>query len=301
MIVKDLDPSVGATPQVRSGRRAEEQMAHYLKRAFGSNKDILILNDLRLVAYGEVAQIDHLVIFRWGFVIVESKSVTQTVSVNEYAEWVRVHVTGRQGMPSPIEQARRQAEFLHAYLLPHGTELLTPGTFSKALGLLSPEHADAVRERIRTWFGIHTFAGVAQEILVAISDDAIIERPSTIEIPEVCKADQVPGRIKAIVSRYRKANSLLTIRANPFNTADVVCELSSKELSQISDFLLSDHRPLRGHAPSPRTTPAICTVCGVVVDSSVRRYCLDRSARFGGNIYCRDHQLPVEQASQKHS
>ena len=49
-------------------------MAHYLKRAFGDTSDIYVFNDLRLLRRGEIAQIDHLVVHRWGFAIIESKA-----------------------------------------------------------------------------------------------------------------------------------------------------------------------------------------------------------------------------------
>jgi hypothetical protein len=297
MIVKDLDPFLGGTPQIRSGRRAEEQMAHYLKRAYGTSKDVFILNGLRLMADGEAAQIDHLVICRWGFIIVESKSVTQVVSVNEHGEWIRISGNRRQGMPSPIEQALRQAAFLHSYLAPHRAELLNAGTISKALGLLSPERADAIREGIRMWFGVTTFAGVAQELLVAISDEAIIDRPAKLELPEVVKADQVPGKIKTILGRYRKANSLLTLRANPFDTADVVSELSRGEMQRVAQFLVTHNQPLPDSAsllpviaPTQNNNPTPCATCGELVDTRVEKFCKDRPARFNGKVFCRVHQ-----------
>ena len=33
-----------------------------------------------------------------------------------------------------------------------------------------------------------------------------------------------------------------------------------------------------------------CAICGMVVSEKVRQYCIDHSERFGGKIYCFDHQ-----------
>ncbi len=68
-----------------AGMKAERQLAHYLKRAFGDAKDIFVFNDLRVVHEGEVAQIDHLLLHRSGLIIIESKSFTTQISVRHGA------------------------------------------------------------------------------------------------------------------------------------------------------------------------------------------------------------------------
>jgi hypothetical protein len=87
MILKppSTDPSP-THPRLRAGFEAERQMAHYLHRAFATSADLYVINDLRLVDPEQpeqdgspgVAQIDHLVLHRYGAFIVESKSVTGT-------------------------------------------------------------------------------------------------------------------------------------------------------------------------------------------------------------------------------
>ncbi len=37
-----------------------------------------------------------------------------------------------------------------------------------------------------------------------------------------------------------------------------------------------------------------CFICGVEVSDKVRQYCLDRSQKFGGKIYCYEHQRRVD-------
>ncbi len=48
MILKELDPLEATDPLAKAGRRAEEQMAHYLRRAFGDAPDLQLFHDLRL-------------------------------------------------------------------------------------------------------------------------------------------------------------------------------------------------------------------------------------------------------------
>ena len=116
MIVKELDPPASADAFVKAGLQAEAQMAFYLRRAFSNDPSVLILNGLRLEHAGDVAQIDHLVLHPYGAIIVESKSVTSRLKVNERGEWTRWFGGAAKGMPSPLLQAERQADFLESYL-----------------------------------------------------------------------------------------------------------------------------------------------------------------------------------------
>ena len=69
MIVKDLDPFSGSSKTHVAGRRAEEQMAFYLKRAFEQDDKVRVFNNVRLETGDDAAQIDHLVLHSHGFVL----------------------------------------------------------------------------------------------------------------------------------------------------------------------------------------------------------------------------------------
>ncbi|MDQ2732228.1 MAG: NERD domain-containing protein [Armatimonadota bacterium] len=100
MIIKELDPFTSEDPLLKAGRTAEEQMAFYLRRAFGDDPYILVFNSLRLEADGDAAQIDHLILHRHGMIIIESKSVTSRVQINNRGEWIRWHDRVPRGMAS---------------------------------------------------------------------------------------------------------------------------------------------------------------------------------------------------------
>lgn len=83
MIVKELDPFIPQDKFAKAGKEAEEQMSFYLRRAFADNKNIYVFNDLCLEHEDDAAQIDHLIFHQYGVVIIESKSVTNRVEINE--------------------------------------------------------------------------------------------------------------------------------------------------------------------------------------------------------------------------
>ena len=216
MIVKDLDPFSSKGRAQLAGRKAEEQMAFYLKRAFERDERVRVFNSVRLESNGDAAQIDHLLFHRYGFILVESKSVTGKVAVNDHGEWVRVYGSKRTGMPSPILQAERQADFLRRYLERHTESLL-----EKRLGLQT------------------TFTAMGVDCLVAISDQGIIQRPKQLELPEVFKADQVAARSAELIKGYNRANGLFSLSFN--NTGRT---FSDTEMARITAFLRTHHRPL---------------------------------------------------------
>ncbi|MBW4463155.1 MAG: NERD domain-containing protein [Nodosilinea sp. WJT8-NPBG4] len=216
MIVKELDPlAPNANKQMQAGHRAEEQMAFYLRRAFGEDPKIKVLNGLRLERRGEVAQIDHLLISTHGFILIESKSVTTQIRVNEQGEWSRQVGSVWQGMPSPLLQVERQAELLKALLNDHVDQF-----FRKVLTLQL------------------TFASVPFDGLVAISDIGVIQRPPGFATQQVLKADQITKRIQEMHAAYHRASGLFSL-----NVRDAGAEFSDKNVTNLAEFLQQQHSP----------------------------------------------------------
>ncbi len=110
MVVKQPDRVNTDDKFSKAGYAAEKQMAFYLRRAFGDDANIAILNGIRLRKGDDVCQIDHLIIHEYGMIIVESKSVTSKVKINDDGSWERLWNNHYQGMPSPVLQAERQAD-----------------------------------------------------------------------------------------------------------------------------------------------------------------------------------------------
>ncbi len=216
MIIKELENIKTNDKFEQSGHNAESQLAFYLNREFKDDPLFLVFNNLRFEKDGDACQIDHLVLHRYGMVIIESKSVTTRVEVNELGEWKR-WFNAWQGMPSPILQAQRQGKFLKDYLEDHVETLLNKMLFGKQ------SH----------------FTKMPIDVLVAISDSGIINRSKNDKLDIVCKADQIPDKVKAIATEYRKKDSLLSL------SLEIPYELAKDEIPRISQFLLTHHKPAR--------------------------------------------------------
>lgn len=219
MIIKELDQFVAEDKFAKAGQVAEEQMAHYLNRAFKNDQNVQVFNGIRLEKNQDAAQIDHLILSQYGVIIIESKSVTSEVYINQHGEWSRQFDGKLRGMPSPILQAKRQGEFLREYLNDY-VELC----FRKILGFQL------------------TFKAMPIDLIVAISDNGIVHRSDGIVLEEVCKAEQACDRIHTLLEKYRKANSLLGFNFS-LNTRETGCQFSEGALSRLSDLLLEHHKP----------------------------------------------------------
>ena len=216
MIIKNVDSKESNDKFIKAGLNAEKQMGYYLKKAFEKSEDILILNDLRIEHNNDIAQIDHLVIHSYGFIIIESKSVSSKISVNKHGEWKRIYNNQEKGMSSPIQQAKRQASFLKDFLNEKATRVFRESIVDK---LISKP----------------TFNNYKFDILIAISDSGIIERDN-INLPEILKADTIPDNILNTISK-RKIG-LLNIFAND-NYA-----FHKKTIIKIANLLLTLHKPV---------------------------------------------------------
>ena len=183
MIVKDKDNISEPSANEAKGAVAEKQMGFYLNRQFGESNNVFVFNDLRIERNGEVAQMDHLIVHQFGLIIVESKSVTGSITVNEHLEFERKTT----GIPSPIEQAKRQGQLLR---------------------LLLQDNKSKLRGKI---FGLKQggFKNCPINIFVAISDTGKIRRVGRkTKIPELMKADQVSGAMHQLIEAHRKGGSI---------------------------------------------------------------------------------------------
>ena len=223
MIAKALAPLTTTDRRRQAGHDAEAQLAFYLKRTFEHEPNIHVLNVIRLETRDDAAQLDHLVIHPYGMIVIESKSVTGEVRINARGEWSRSYRGRYQGMPSAKLQADRQVLFLHRYLDAHAKQLRGRGT---------------------------TFAGMPVDVLVAVSDDALIHRPKNVELDYLVKAEQVPDRVRWLVAERKPKRGFLGLGKDGFAFAD-------GELSGVTAFLCHRHAPLTFDAAATRAEPVI--------------------------------------------
>lgn len=153
MIVREIEQKSLSTARRVAGDKHEKNIAFFLRREFKNDKDVMVFNDFKFKFKDETAQIDHLIVYKLGFIIIESKSINGNMKVNEQGEWSRSYQDKWQGMPSPIKQILLQEELLKAYLHENRSDILS--TF---LGLQQ------------------SFGGRCWDRFCAISSHAIIER-----------------------------------------------------------------------------------------------------------------------------
>lgn len=217
MITKDRDLKPDVKLQEKIGAKVEQDVAFYLRRQFSDVDDVFIINDLRIQFNNETAQIDHLVIYNKGFIIIESKSIRGEVKINEQLEWSRT-VRGKwMGMPSPIEQAKLQSQLLRALLNDNAHLLLAKIAF------------------LQGYFG-----GRCWDQLCAASNDALIDRksaPKDISM-KLIKSESIGSAVKKLITRHR-SGAIFNANLN----------FSREELNRIVNFLIEQHTPTAASYP----------------------------------------------------
>ncbi|MDR5901621.1 nuclease-related domain-containing protein [Halomonas icarae] len=230
MILKEKDASLygssrGGDERAFYGHKQEQDVAFQLRREFGEHKQIHVINDLRIEHRGERAQIDHLILHPYGFIIVESKSIVGEVTVNAAGEWSRSYQGNWMGIPSPIRQAELQKQLLHHLIRDNVGKLL-----GKILGIQGKVGG-------RDW-----------QVLCAVSSTAILHRdkmPKDVA-DRVVKTEFLAKKIREVVG-----NTLTEyLKAKP--------KFSKRELDNIGNFLLEHTAQVsaaRGDGDSAPVTP----------------------------------------------
>ena len=216
MIVKELDPFYGKNSWDNAGRKAEENTAFYLKRRFYDNKDLYIINNLRFKWLDSHVQIDHLILCKYGVIIIESKSFSKDVRY-EGEQWFRYWDGHLKGMDNPVLQAKEQGIALKGLLRQNYTKLLGKfmfGTLQKGFGYLP----------------IQCF--------VAYTGTGILTPPKKNDLysEQVFRAEAIADKIEAYYKKLKHANSIFSKKYDPW-------DMSEEELQRVIEYLLSVHVP----------------------------------------------------------
>ncbi|WP_022943116.1 nuclease-related domain-containing protein [Psychromonas hadalis] len=220
MIIKNKETNFSKDIRQIAGDKQEQDVAFFLRRAFKDNQQVFVFNDFRFEFNEEVAQIDHLILYPYGFVLIESKSITGEVKVNNNQEWTRSYNKHWSGMRSPIKQVELQEKLLLDLLLEDKVQLLPKFLF----GLLQ-----------------QGFAGRCWDHICAISSNAIVHR------------DDMPKDIskKLVKSEFvvDKVTKLMNIPTSKLITAlkagDTRPLFSAESMDKISNYLMQHHKPSR--------------------------------------------------------
>lgn len=216
MILKDKALSTSNYAKIKAGQKQELDVAFYLRRAFKDHSQVFVFNDVKFKHNGETAQIDHLVVYTYGFILIESKSITGEVAINQHQEWSRSYRGQWQGMPSPIKQVELQLALLKSLVRDNAPQLL-PKMFGKIQ---------------------QNFGGREWHSICAISSNAIINRdntPKTLE-ERLVKSEFIADKLLDIMKLPAS-----TPNALHFFSTNTRPWFSEESLARICEFLLEQN------------------------------------------------------------
>lgn len=101
---------------IKKGYQKEKENAYLIDFEFKNSKNVYIIHDLRLEHNGRVAQIDHLLLSRFGIEVLESKSFTGIVTIKSDNSLEVKYKDKIIAQPNPLEQASRHETVLREVL-----------------------------------------------------------------------------------------------------------------------------------------------------------------------------------------
>jgi hypothetical protein len=273
---------------LRKGMQGERDAAHYIDNYLASSKNLMVIHDLRINVDGEVAQIDHLLVGRAWFMLLETKTFGGDITVNDHGEY-SVKYPGEKvfDIPSPFEQSRRHENVL-----------------AKLLERLEIKPRTGGRHRM--------------EHIVLVDPKRAIQRPSNgaYDTSFLIKADQFRAWHEKWADKEPGFVEMLSV------LADVRGQETIKEWAQM---IARQHRPQdqlalpefmkptqsastskavqpptlavqQETASAPVETEAgskkklVCGTCGIKISYPEGKFCWNQPQRFGGSQFCREHQ-----------
>lgn len=176
MILKELDPFLGRTPDEMALRIAQDRMAYQLRRCFAKSTEVDVLNYLRIGSGSTVALVDHLLVHPYGLIILERENLTEPVHIQDDGQWMRIRGGAPVEMRSPITRAYLRALSLKAFL---DRNVRQKGFFDR----------------------------VELDVLVAVPDITLIRWPTMGPLVEVCNPEQVQERVQQRIMQCRRTST----------------------------------------------------------------------------------------------
>jgi ribosomal protein S27E len=216
LIIKNKEATTSIDVRLLAGDKQEQDVAFFLRRAYKEHQKVFVFNDLRFEHHDEIAQIDHLILYPYGFILIESKSITGEIKVNKSNEWIRSYKNQWAGIRSPIQQIQLQEKLLRELLFENRSQILP-----KLFGMLQESFG------FRCW-----------DQLCAISSNAIVHRdymPKDIS-KKLVKSEFVVDKLTKLMNiPNNKITSTFNFNSRP--------EFSSEDMIKISDFLMLQQNP----------------------------------------------------------
>lgn len=101
---------------IENGYIAEKENGYYLDFALKDRKRSFVLYDIRLEHNGRTAQFDHILITGLGITILESKSFTGRLTINNDNSLTVKYPSNIRSFPNPVEQNSRHRLVLNEFI-----------------------------------------------------------------------------------------------------------------------------------------------------------------------------------------
>jgi hypothetical protein len=216
VIVKGPDEYLGSDPSARAVFYAGADVTQRLPQLTRMGGGFCQLHDLRLVHGGQEAWIDHLLLHRYGFIVIESRTVCVPTLRDEEGRWFQLLRETSREVYSPIKRVRSCAEVVRSVLWQRQEDLF-----------IGADKRDRVRH-----FEVDVFVSIAEAgvlITEGLGFSAV-----------VVNAKQLTGLVNE--RHERRYFSELTSKRGSYIPRPL--GLSTKELEKAARYLLSRHRPL---------------------------------------------------------
>jgi Nuclease-related domain len=209
MLAKLLDTSLARHDYEQAAQLAFKQ----LERSLMDLSDLRVFSGLRLLQGQHAFTLDHLLLHRHGFIVIENAAMMKGLSINVMGEWTHLYGDAPLRIPSPQVQLERKLKRLHSFLEPHASVLR--------------------HENTQQFY----FYPLSYHKLVVLADDVKLQVPRGLTLPDVVKASQLTKKVQMLAAESRrKAKATLGYKAKGL-------ELSDSELFKISAFLRNQHEP----------------------------------------------------------
>lgn len=266
MIAKELDPYVSNHDYEQAILTAQEDLAFLMKILLAKNPAVKrlglrVFNGLRFEMNNYAIQIDHLILHKYGMIVIENRSETADIDINLIGQWTQTYKSKSLRITSPLEQGERKIEFIRS-VLEHNHKLL----------------------RLKGNRTQHDFKDFAFDLIVAISDHGNINTSSGSIPIEICRSSKVVETILEIAEEQRK--DAATILPQIYDRSR---KLNNDELFKLTAFFRKSHTPLNRtkiRKETKKTTEKqnyySCENCGskqvfMEHNNGYQLYCLDCS------------------------
>ncbi|MCJ8311514.1 MAG: NERD domain-containing protein [Saccharospirillaceae bacterium] len=213
MICKDKTINDTRSARLKPANEYEKSVEFFLQQEFKSQSDILVFNDLMLNFDDNKCQIDHLIVYRYGFILIESTTITGEVRVNSLDEWLRNNNRQWSAIASPVKQIKLQQTILKELLAANASSILGKLIF----------------DNLQLSFAKHSW-----DQLYSITHNTIIDRDGA---TETVKSKMV--KVDFIVDRCKKIMSLpISILDSDSKFLDSRISFKASELENLRKFLI---------------------------------------------------------------